>query len=86
VGRDNPSSRDLWVRLEAKISEARRALVETAAATALRGDQEAAYQRLVAALDELLVRIRTTIPNEPAPLPPQPTPLRRKGETRSRPS
>lgn len=73
VERDLPSSHELLARLEAKISETRRALVEAAAAAGLQADQEAAYQRLIVALDELLSRIRAAIANEsPPPLGPAP--------------
>ncbi len=73
MGRDLPSSHELLVRLEAKISETRRALVEAAAAAGLQADQEAAYQRLIVALDELLSRIRAALVSEsPHPLGPAP--------------
>ncbi len=56
-----PTNREVWVRLETKISEARAALIDSAAAAGLAPEQEAAYKRLVAALDELLARIRANV-------------------------
>jgi len=60
-----PTRRDLLERLEAKIRESRRALVDAAATAGLQADQEAAYQRLLVAVDELLSRIRTALANIP---------------------
>ncbi len=82
MGRDLPTSHELLARLEAKISEARHALVEAAAAAGLQADQEAAYQRLIAALDELLSRIRAALATEQSP-PPQ-GPARPRGQGRDR--
>lgn len=82
MGRDIPSSHELWTRLEAKISEARRALVEAAAAAGLQADQEAAYQRLIAALDELLSRIHAALTAERSPPPQGSAPPRGQGRDR----
>ncbi len=60
-----PTRRDLLERLEAKIRESRRVLVDAAATAGLQADQEAAYQRLLVAVDELLSRIRTALANIP---------------------
>jgi hypothetical protein len=60
-----PTRRDLLERLESKIRESRRALVDAAATAGLQADQEVAYQRLIVAVDELLSRIRTALANIP---------------------
>ncbi len=60
-----PTRRDLLERLEAKIRASRRALVDAAATAGLQADQEAAYQRLLVAVDELLSRIRTALAKIP---------------------
>ncbi len=82
MGRDLPTSHELLAQLEAKISEARRALVEAAAAAGLQADQEAVYQRLIAALDELLSRIRAALVNESPPPPSGPVPPGGQGRDR----
>lgn len=61
-----PTRRDLLERLESKITETRCALIDAAAAAGLQPDQEAVYRRLLAAVDELLSRIRTALANTPA--------------------
>ncbi len=54
-----PSKKELRVRIEAKIEEARRTLMEAANAVGLHSDQEAEYRRILRALDELHHRVQT---------------------------
>ncbi len=77
-----PSGHELRERLEAKIMEARRAVMDAAAAGGLREDQQAAYKRLLGTLDELLSRVRVGLADDQATNPPGSAAPREQGRGR----
>ncbi len=79
-----PSGHELRVRLEAKIMEARRAVMDAAAAGGMREDQQAAYKRLLSTLDELLSRVRVGLADDQATDPPRSAAPRKQGRGRDR--